>query len=302
MTDPLDALATLYAGVPGVVRRQGMTYPVAVRPLPDGTRVVVAADPVVVDPVLRQAGEAHLTAVRSATRVHDGGVLCLDAVDESPSAATVVARRGGYFDMLATCDVLARELDGAASVTWRDLPLRRRAHDLAVDPFTAGTGRAAAFGVSVLLVVRGHDGAPAVVVGRRSTQVAAGRGRWHVAPSGMLEEAPGGRHVASTVATELREELGVVRSVEDVAAGLRTVGLVTDLERLRPDLAVVLDLPEPPSAADLAAGPEFDELDLVPLTPAGFAAFWAARPPAAVTPPGAGALALLEEGLAGSGA
>jgi hypothetical protein len=122
----------------------------------------------------------------------------------------------------------------------------------------------------------------------------------------MLEEAPDGRHVVTTVATELREELGVVRPVDDVAAGLKVLGLVTDLERLRPDLAVVLDLAASvggrPVATDLVAGPEFDELDLVPLTVAGFAAFWAGRPPAAVTPPGAGALALLEDGVAGFGA
>lgn len=317
MADPLDALATLYADLPGVVRRGGLVYPVAVRSLPDGARVVVAADPVVVDPDLRAAGEAHLAAVRAASGAHDGKVLCLSSVAAGTDPAvpgpaaqdpTVVAGRGGYFDMLATCDVLAGELDAAGpAATWDDLPLRRRVHDLAGDPFLAGHGRAAAFGVSVLLVVRTPDG-PGVVVGRRSARVAAGRGRWHVAPSGMLEEARDGRHVATTVATELREELGVVRSVGAVGAGLRVVGLATDLERLRPDLVVVLDLDRDlegagrPDGAALVAGPEFDELEVVPLTPAGFAAFWAARPPSAVTPPGAGALALLEGGLAGFGA
>lgn len=321
MTDPLAVLARLYAGTPGLVRRGDATYPVAVRRLPRA-RVVLDDRPRVVDAALADGGRAFLDGLRAGGRVHDGAVLCLDRVEVQgsggdPGGAVVHVVPGGYFDMLATCDAVRDEIvrvapapdGGADTVPLADLPLRHRAHEVAGDPTVSGAGRAAAFGVSVLLVVRTGptDGDPAegtgVALGLRSTRVGTDPGRWHVAPSGMLEPAPDGRHVATTVATELREELGVHRTVDEVEASLQVLGLVTDLARLRPDVVVLLDLAavgSRPTAAELAAGEEFDTLEVVPMTPASLTALWGRRPPSTLTAAAAGALALLEDHLAGS--
>ncbi|WP_088282970.1 hypothetical protein [Kineosporia sp. A_224] len=328
MTDPLAVLARLYAGTPGLVRRGGETYPVTVRRLP-GARVVLDDRPRAVDAALAGGGRAFLDRLRAGGRVHDGAVLCLDRVEEPGRAGGAVVHvvPGGYFDMLATCDAVRDELVRAATaadegesdrtdgrtdglprpVSFADLPLRRRAHEVAGDPTTSGAGRAAAFGVSVLLVVRTGpaDGGAAeetgVVLGLRSTRVGTDPGRWHVAPSGMLEPAADGRHLATTAATELREELGVHRTVDEVEASLHVLGLVTDLTRLRPDVVVLLDLAavgSRPTVAELAAGEEFDTLEVVPTTPTRLADLWTGRPPATLTAAAAGALALLEEHVA----
>ncbi|WP_088317529.1 NUDIX domain-containing protein [Kineosporia sp. R_H_3] len=324
MTDPLAVLARLYAGTPGLVHRAGATYPVAARRLP-GARVVLDDRPRVVDAVLAEGGRPFLDGLRAGGRVHDGAVLCLDRVETPDGAggsggAVVRVVPGGYFDMLATCDAVRDEIVRAAAASGdgtddrpdptslADLPLRHRAHEVAGDPTTSGTGRAAAFGVSVLLVVRtgigddGPHGETGVVLGLRSTRVGTDPGRWHVAPSGMLEPAGDGRHLATTVATELREELGVHRTVGEVEASLRVLGLVTDLARLRPDVVVLLDLAavdRRPDAAELLAGEEFETLEIVPLTPPALATLWAGRPPTALTAAAAGALALLEDHLGG---
>lgn len=294
MDDDPAALARLYADAPGVVRRAGRTYPAAVTALPDATLRLVDR-PADVDAALLAGGAAHLAAVRAGGRVHDGPVLCLDRVSGAPGAPVVEVVRGGYFGMLATCDALRAELlaagpaDGPAA-GWDRLPLRARAHEVAGDPTTSGTGRVAAVGVSVLLVVRDDAGAPAVVLGRRSARAGLDAGRWHVAPSGMLEPAADGAHLATTVATELHEELGVDRDVAAVTASLRVLGLVTDLARLRPDVVVLLDA----GPARPVPGPEFDALELVPLTADGLADLWRRRPPEQLTPAAAGALALAE--------
>lgn len=332
MTDPLAVLARLYAGTPGLVHRAGATYPVAARRLP-GARVVLDDRPRVVDAVLAEGGRPFLDGLRAGGRVHDGAVLCLDRVETPDGAggsggAVVRVVPGGYFDMLATCDAVRDEIVRAAAasgdgtddatddgtggrpdpVSLADLPLRHRAHEVAGDPTTSGTGRAAAFGVSVLLVVRtgigddGPHGETGVVLGLRSTRVGTDPGRWHVAPSGMLEPAGDGRHLATTVATELREELGVHRTVGEVEASLRVLGLVTDLARLRPDVVVLLDLAavdRRPDAAELLAGEEFETLGIVPLTPPALATLWAGRPATSLTAAAAGALALLEDHLGG---
>jgi len=267
-------LDRLYADTPGVVRRCGRSYPAAVTVLPDATVRLVAGPPAV-DRRLLAAGSDHLAAVRAAGRVHDGPVLCLARVSTSVATPTVDVVRGGYFAMLATCDALRAELVAAGpDADWDRLPLRVRAHEVAGDPLTSGAGRAAAVGVSALLVVRDRDGTPGVVLGRRSDRVGTDAGRWHVAPSGMLEPATDGRHLETTVGHELEEELGVVSSPGGVAGALRVLGVATDLLRLRPDVVVLLEAaslrpglgPGLPGG-ELAAGEEFDALDVVPLTP-----------------------------------
>ncbi len=79
-------------------------------------------------------------------------------------------------------------------------------------------------GVSVAVTVpRGSS--RALLLGRRSRRLAADPSLWHVTPSGMLEPgAAGDCSRVPTVATELREELGLVLSgLDEREARLRVL-------------------------------------------------------------------------------
>jgi hypothetical protein len=134
-----------------------------------GEIVVVRDAEAPVDPELRRRGQAHLDAVRARSpRMFDGPVLALDHVD----GGVVHAVRASYFDMVATCDSLAS-----------DPELRAYAERLAApDPLRNGHGRAAAIGVTAVVVRDGRFS-----LGRRSAQVALDPGRWHVVPSGTVD-------------------------------------------------------------------------------------------------------------------
>lgn len=263
---------------PRRVVRAGRRHPVAVVPLdrPLAGSLHVVDGPVPVDGALRALGADHLAAQRRAhPAMHDGEVLAWRSTDGD---GRLVVARGGYFDAVATCDVVRVQPELADAV-----------HAAAGgDALTSGDGRVAALGVSVLLDV--GDGL--VVLGLRSARNAADVGRWHVAPSGMAEPSPaaGVDPLASTVARELVEELGVALDADEVARRGRVVGLVHDLERLRPDVVVHLPL-TPDEAARVEPGEEFDAVRRVRPD----AAFWAAHGPGALTAPAAGALALWEE-------
>jgi 8-oxo-dGTP pyrophosphatase MutT (NUDIX family) len=223
----------------------------------DDVRVVVDDGPWPVDPALRAGGAAHLAALRRRVPdMHDGAVLAMASVD----GGLIRARRGGYFDMVATGDALAA-----------DPELRAQAIDAAAgDPLRRGDGRVAALGLSVAAIVPGGR----VLLGRRRADLPLDPGHWHVVPSGMLEPEPD--PVATALAREAREELGVV--VDPHAA--RVLGIGWDLARLRPEVCVALDLDVVP---ERAGGEEFDVVE----------PFAIARPPAPLTPGAACALALL---------
>jgi 8-oxo-dGTP pyrophosphatase MutT (NUDIX family) len=273
---------------PGALRRAGSVFPVLVESMRGPGAIddvlAVGGGDVVCDPEPLRLGASHLQGLRaSRPGLHDGRILrWLET-----SGGVVRAAPGSYFDMLATCDALRAEFEG----TGGDLPLRRLAHRIAGDPLRSGAGRAAGIGVSVLLTLPGQP--RRLVVGRRGSGVATDAGRWHVAPSGMLE--PDG--VSGTVTRELREELGVELDRREVTGRLRLLGICHDLLRLRPDIVVRLDL-EPGEIPDLARSEaEFAELADVEVSPTGLAAFWEEHSPATVTPPAAGAIALLELSL-----
>lgn len=286
---PSDPVPALYAGgrvgsVPGVVRRAGQDYAVTVQPLttPPARLIDVRAGAVDVDAALAEAGAAHLAAVRSASPgLYDGSVLAFERLADD----RLVVAQAGYFAMLATCDVLQAEAAGRPAGTSLDaLPLRRLAHRLAGDPLRSGAGRAAAVGVSVVTIVPGATG-PELLLGRRRPDVATDPGRWHVAPSGMLE--PTG--LIATVVQELREEVGLLLDAQAVQARLRTLGVVHDLGRLRPDVCLLLRLDRP---VTLPLDGEFAAWWRLPVARLGDA--WVLGP-AALTAPAAGALALTEQ-------
>jgi 8-oxo-dGTP pyrophosphatase MutT (NUDIX family) len=280
-----ERLVELYEGNATVVRRAGRAYPAAIEPS-SADAIAVADVTAPVDGELSAAGAPHLAAIRAERRVHDGRVAVLDKV----AGDRVTAAIGSYFDMIATCDSLAAEYAGSSG----PLPLRERAHLVAGgDPLHDGRGRAAAIGVSVAAVVRGRG----LVLGRRRGDLAVEPGRWHVLPSGIVEEWEDDP-VLDTLARELREEIGVDFGDEaELRARLTPLGLAHDLPRLRPDLCFRLDLEDVPVGELAADRDELDAIEVVDLTPAGLRAFWRNHPPSSLTPPAAATVALLEAGV-----
>jgi hypothetical protein len=231
-----------------------------------GSAVIVHDREAVIDPDLRRAGTPHLEAVVARSPgMFDGVVLALDRVDDG----VVHAVSARYFDMVATCDAL----DSNPS-------MRERAEQLAApDPLRIGAGRAAAIGVSIVVVRNG-----VFTLGRRSPELPLDPGRWHVVASGTLDE----RGLAGTIADELAGEHDIAEMPD-----VRIIGLGYDLPRLRPELAVMTadlgDVP-PPSPSD-----EFVEFREVPLDLDRIADVWALD----LTPAAAVAVAALERELRG---
>jgi hypothetical protein len=227
--------------------------------------VVVHDAEAAIDPELRRRGEPHLQAVRTRSPgMFDGPVLALDRIEDG----VVHAVHASYFDMVATCDALAG-----------DPGLRAYAEQLAApDPLRIGRGRAAAIGVTAIVVrrlersgttgmrgSRAHgsrvhrssavgSGVRGFTLGHRSADLALDPGRWHVVPSGVIEP----RGLIATLADELADEHGIHE-----LPTLRLIALGHDAARLRPELTVM--------TGDLGAIPpprpshEFDAFREVPL-------------------------------------
>lgn len=288
-----ERLAGWHGHAGELVRRSGRAYPVTIEhaavPQPEKAVVVHdrSAEP---DARLAGAGEQHHRTVASRSPgLHDGPVLVMERVE----AGVLHVVRSGYFAMVRTCDALAAELDraGDSAQTLSDLTMRAMADGLADHrPLHSGRGRAAAVGVSAVVTFL-DGGGRSLVTGLRRRELATDPGRWHVAPSGMLEpDSSEGNAVRATVARELAEELGLGLKG---AARLTVLGLAHDLRRLRPEVCLHLDLPyelKLPAETD-----EFECFEAVPLADTG--RFWERRPPDLLTPAAAGAVALLEAGV-----
>jgi hypothetical protein len=176
----------------------------------------------------------------------DGPVLALDRIEDG----VIHAVRASYFDMVATCDALAA-----------DPELRAHAEELAApDPLLNGHGRAAAIGVTVIVIRNGR-----FTLGRRANDLALDPGRWHIVPSGTVDA----RGLRATLLDELAGEHGI-----DTLPPIRGLSLGHDLTRLRPELTVITeDLGDiaPPQPSDeftefreLRVGEEAPGLDLTP--------------------------------------
>jgi hypothetical protein len=198
--------------------------------------VVVHDRDATIDAELRRRGQSHLDAVRARSPgMFDGPVLALDRIEDG----VIHAARASYFDMVATCDALAE-----------DPELRAYAAGLAApDPLRSGAGRAAAIGVTVVVIRRG-----VFTLGRRSAHLALDPGRWHVVPSGTVDA----RGLAATIADELAGEHGIHE-----LPPMRLIALGHDLGRLRPELTVITgdlgDIGPPPPSEEFA---EFREVAL----------------------------------------
>lgn len=196
-----------------------------------------------IDAELRRRGQVHLDAVRERSPdMFDGPVLALDRIEDG----AIHAVRASYFDMVATCDALAA-----------DPELRAYAEELAApDPLRNGYGRAAAIGVTVLVVRNA-----VFTLGKRAPYLALDPGRWHVVASGTVDA----RGLHATIADELAGEHGIHEPPP-----MRLLAIGHDLTRLRPELAVITD-----DLGDIGPPPksdEFTEFREIPLDPIAISA------------------------------
>ena len=235
------------------------------------TAVVVHDRKAPIDPELRRRGQAHLDAVRARSPgMFDGPVLALDRIEDG----VIHAVRASYFDMVATCDALAG-----------DPELRAFAEELAgPDPLRNGYGRAAAIGVTAVVIRRiasaaSGVGASGFTLGKRAEHLALDPGRWHVVPSGTVDA----RGLRATLLDELADEHGI-----NSLPPIRRISLGHDVTRLRPEIAVITeDLGDigPPAASDefvefreIRIGEDAAELDLTPAAVLALAALRVGSP------------------------
>ncbi len=264
--------------------RAGQVYPVVVEPLRSGIAGLIdlAGDETACDPELLALGAPHLKwLLGDRPGLHDGRIVCWSHTGKD----RIVASPGSYFDLLATCDAIRAEHQRGGD----SAPLRDRAHASALRGRAGGRHRRvrAAHGPGGRRAAV-RDGPPEPGARHRSRPVAR-------RPSGMLERDPDGRHLETTVSRELAEELGVTIAPDEVARRGEVLGVIHDLLRLKPDVAVRLDLTAREALGLTAGDGEFVELGQFDITAQGFDDFWAARPPSTITAPAAGAVALLEQ-------
>lgn len=293
-----DQLRDRYGHLAPVVIRGGRTYPVAIEPL-RGARpediIWSGGGEASLDPRLLAEGEAHLAALRRRGAGLEDRPL---AVMRTLADAALEVSRSRYFAMIATCDVLRAEYLACAGAGERTPGLALRTivdEGCGDDPLHSGRGRAAGVGVSVLTTVT-VGSRRAFVVGRRRAELATDAGQWHLAPSGMLESHDARGSLLHAVERELREELRVLVDPAALRERLTALGVAHDLLRLRPELCLRLDLEDSELRGTRVAlsQDEFAAHELVGLSSAGLKRFWHSRRPHEVTPPAAGAIALVE--------
>ena len=95
---------------------------------------------------------------------------------------------GRYYDMLATCAALERELRHAVAEGWMRAPSRATYHRRLppTDSLTRGFGRSATIGIGTLTVFN-DGGAYKALLARRSAAAAVDSGMYHVLPAMIFE-------------------------------------------------------------------------------------------------------------------
>lgn len=129
----------------------------------------------------------YLGTMRNSGRtVYDGTTFILKSLKRKP--LKIDAALGGYFDMLATCAALERELRDAASEIYIRLPFRSLYHrNIApVIALKSGKGRSAAIGGACLTVCN-RGGEYVALLGRRSGNAATDPGFYHLLPAFIFQ-------------------------------------------------------------------------------------------------------------------
>lgn len=133
----------------------------------------------------------HLHSLQNSGRtLYNGDTYALHSLETHP--LRVHAMPGQYFDMLATCDALERELSLAASSKLIRLPLRQQLHRTlpVAQAGWRGVGRSAALGGACLIVFN-QRGTYHALLARRSARNASDVNRLHVMPAFIVQPVRG---------------------------------------------------------------------------------------------------------------
>lgn len=214
----------------------------------------------------------YLGTMRNSGRtVYDGTTFIFKTLKRKP--LKIDAALGGYFDMLATCAALERELRDAASEIYIRLPFRSLYHRN-INPavsLKSGKGRSAAIGGACLTVCN-RKGEYVALLGRRSGKAATDPGFYHLLPAFIFQPMGDTVHegewsIKHHIEREFLEELfampeertperidyfqshpALVHLHEMMArgdAGLYLTGVSINLLTLRPEINALLIIHDP---------------------------------------------------------
>ena len=144
--------------------------------------------------------------------LHNGLTFTLKSIREKP--LKLRGALGRYYDMLATCAALERELRDAVAQGWMRAPSRATYHRHVQPPeaLRRGIQRSAAIGIGTLTVFN-DAGCYKALLARRSAATALDSGFFHVLPAMMFGPTTAGFHdarewsVRHQVLREVLEEL-----------------------------------------------------------------------------------------------
>lgn len=186
-----DYLAKLYDAA--LYHRHGMAHPVLMY---DPSEAQINAVDSVVGRMPEQRvteddlvfyNHAQLNTLQNSGRhLFNGTTFILKQLRTNP--LRIEAAYGTYFDMIATCVALEKELMDAAQTKLIRLPMRQQYHR-EVDPKRSllfGEGRSAAFG-GISLVVFNDEGIYKGIVARRSAKQAVHPNSYHLLPAFMFQ-------------------------------------------------------------------------------------------------------------------
>jgi hypothetical protein len=185
-------LAKLYS-LP-LYEQQGRRHPVVIYP-PDADQVEDVDS--VLGRLYSEAGPlaiydyGHLHNLQNSGRLlYNGDTYALHSLETHP--LRVHGQPGRYFDMLATCDALDRELALAAANRLIRLPLRHQLHRTlpVAQAGWRGVGRSAALGGACLIVFN-RRGQYHALLAQRSARHASDVNRFHVMPAFVFQPVNG---------------------------------------------------------------------------------------------------------------
>ncbi len=208
----------------------------------------------------------------SKPALYNGATFTLKEIRQNP--LRLRGSIGSYFDMLATCAALERELRHAAAKGWLRAPARLAYHRLAPPPeaLRYGRKRSAAIGIGTLTVFN-DNGVYKAILARRSAATAFDSGLFHVLPAMMFGPTTAGFADAREwslkhqILREVLEEMfnlpeqrqadrwdyfyehpalrHLLRLMETGAAQLCATGVIVNLLTLRPEVGTLLLIHDP---------------------------------------------------------
>lgn len=210
--------------------------------------------------------------INSKPTLRNGAVFTLKEIRQNP--LRLRGATGRYYDMLATCAALERELRAAVAEGWMRAPSRTQYHRALPPPaaLSRGEGRSAAIGIGTLTVFN-DAGAYKAILARRSQQTAFDSGMFHVLPAMMFAPTtadfadPREWSIRHQILREFLEELFdmpeelqpkrwdffyqhpalryLLALLESGGAQLFATGIVLNLLTLRPEISTLLLIHDP---------------------------------------------------------